>query len=132
LVSEYLGIITASGVAYSATICYGMKEEQEHGTVMLFMVIERFRNRDPKPIYRRLRDDGRQMPEGLKYVDSWIEPTFDRCFQLMECDDARLLQQWIVHWSDLMEFEIVPVVPSSATRDIVVPHLDRPPTTDRA
>jgi hypothetical protein len=57
---------------------------------MLFMVIERFRNRDPKPIYRRLRDDGRQMPEGLKYLDSWIEPTFDRCFQLMECDDARL------------------------------------------
>jgi Protein of unknown function (DUF3303) len=98
---------------------------------MLFMVIERFRNRDPKPIYRRLRDHGRQMPEGLKYLDSWIEPTFDRCFQLMECDDARLLQQWIVHWSDLMEFEIVPVVPSSVTRDIVAPHLDRPPTTDR-
>jgi hypothetical protein len=98
---------------------------------MLLMVIERFRNRDPKPIYRRMRDDGRQMPEGLKYVDSWIEPTFDRCFQLMECDDARLLQQWIAHWSDLMEFEIVPVVPSSATRDIIAPHLDPAPTTDR-
>ena len=63
---------------------------------MLFMVIEWFRNRDPKPIYRRLRDQGRQMPDGLKYIDSWIAPTFDRCFQLMECDDARLLQQWIL------------------------------------
>jgi hypothetical protein len=50
------------------------------------MVIERFRNRDPKPIYRRLRDEGRQMPDGLKYIDSWIEPTFERCFQLMECE----------------------------------------------
>ena len=70
---------------------------------MLFMVIERFRNRDPKPIYRRLRDRGRQMPDGLKYMNSWIDPTFERCFQLMECDDARQLQQWIVHWSDLMD-----------------------------
>src|SRR5215470_12759544 len=69
---------------------------------MLFMVIEWFRNCDPKPIYRRLRDRGRQMPDGLKYIDSWITPTFDRCFQLMECDDARLLQQWIVHWGDLL------------------------------
>jgi hypothetical protein len=99
---------------------------------MLFMVIERFRNRDPKPIYRRLRNQGRQMPDGLKYVDSWIEPSFERCFQLMECDDARLLQQWIVHWSDVMEFEIVPVVPSRDTREIVTPHLDSTPAADRA
>jgi hypothetical protein len=91
---------------------------------MLFMVIERFRNRDPKPIYRRLRDRGRQMPDGLKYVDSWIDPTFECCFQLMECGDAPLLQEWIVYWSDLMDFEIVPVVPSKDTREIVAPHLD--------
>jgi hypothetical protein len=90
---------------------------------MLFMVIERFRNRDPKPIYRRLRDQGRQMPDGLKYVDSWIEPTFERCFQLMECDDALLLQQWIAVWGDLMEFEIVPVVPSAQTRETIAPLL---------
>jgi hypothetical protein len=61
------------------------------------------------------------MPDGLKYLDSWIEHTFERCFQLVESDDARLLQQWIVHWSELTEFEIVPVVPSSDTREIVAP-----------
>lgn len=90
---------------------------------MLFMVIERFRNRDPKPIYRRLRDEGRHMPEGLKYVDSWIEPSFERCFQLMECDDPKLFQQWIAAWGDLMEFEIVPVVPSAETRAAIEPFL---------
>jgi len=99
---------------------------------MLFMVIERFRNRDPKPIYRRLRDRGRQMPDGLKYMNSWIDPTFECWFQLMECDDARQLQQWIVHWSDLMDFEIVPVVQSSDTREIVDPHLDSAPANDHA
>ena len=93
---------------------------------MLFMVIERFRNRDPKPIYRRLRDEGREMSDGLRYVDSWIEPTFERCFQLMECDDARLLQQWIVYWRDLMEFEIVPVVPSKDTRELITRISTRP------
>ena len=74
------------------------------------MVIECFKGRDPKPIYQRLRESGRQMPDGLTYIDSWIEPNFDRCFQLMETDDPRLLQQWVLHWSDLMEFEFVAVV----------------------
>ena len=85
---------------------------------MLFMVIERFRNRDAKPVYRRFREQGRGTPEGLKYVGSWIEANFDRCFQLMECDDALLLQRWMMHWRDLMEFEIVPVSPSRAVREL--------------
>ena len=99
---------------------------------MLFMVIERFRDRDPIPVYRRVRDAGIKFPDGLKYIGSWIETNFDRCFQLMETDDARLLQQWIVHWSDVMEFEIVPVVPSHDTREVVAPHLDSAPAVDRA
>lgn len=86
---------------------------------MLFMVIERFRNRDPQPIYQRLRDSGRQMPEGLRYIDSWVEPNFARCFQVMETSDPLLLQQWILAWNDLMDFEIVPVVPSKETRALV-------------
>ena len=90
---------------------------------MLFMVIERFRDRDAKAVYRRFRDSGRMMPDGLTYVGSWIEANFDRCFQLMECDDARLLQEWLLNWSDLMECEIVPVVPSDQTRAAVQPHL---------
>jgi hypothetical protein len=90
---------------------------------MQFMIIERFRNRDPLPIYRRLRDKGRQMPDGLRYVSSWIEVNFERCFQVMECDDLTLLQQWIAQWSDLMEFEIVPVRTSAETRATVEPLL---------
>ena len=90
---------------------------------MLFMVIERFRDRDAKAVYRRFREHGRMMPEGLTYVGSWIEANFDRCFQLMECDDARLLQEWLLNWGDLMECEIVPVVPSDQTRETVQPHL---------
>jgi hypothetical protein len=90
---------------------------------MLFMVIERFKDRDAKAVYRRLREQGRGAPDGLRYVDSWIEANLDRCFQLMECGDARLLQQWVACWSDLVEFEIVPVVPSSETRKTIDPLL---------
>src|SRR4051794_2814609 len=61
---------------------------------MLFMVIERFKDNDMVPIYKRVRDEGRMIPEGLRYLDSWIEPNFSRCFQLMECDDLRLFQEW--------------------------------------
>jgi uncharacterized protein DUF3303 len=93
---------------------------------MLFMVIERFKDNDMLPVYRRLRDAGRVMPDGLKYVDSWIEPNFARCFQLMECDDLRLLQAWVMQWQGLgMTVEIVPVVPSRETREVVAPYLDK-------
>jgi hypothetical protein len=88
---------------------------------MLFMVIERFKNRDPAPVYARLRDRGRAVPDGLRYVESWIEANFDRCFQLMECDDAALLQRWVLQWRDLMDFEIVPVSPSEVVRELVTP-----------
>jgi hypothetical protein len=90
---------------------------------VLFMVIERFRDRDPRPIYRHLRDRGRGVPEGLRYVESWVEPGFGRCFQVMECDDASLLQQWVLSWAGLAEFEIVPVVTSAETRSNVEPLL---------
>jgi hypothetical protein len=84
----------------------------KRGDRMLFMVIERFKNRDPEPIYRRFRENGRMMPEGLKYVASWIEENFDRCFQVMECEDPKLFEPWIAEWRDLVDFEIVPVVSS--------------------
>jgi hypothetical protein len=79
---------------------------------MLFMVIERFKNRDAAPVYERYREQGRMMPDGLSYINSWVEPDFARCFQLMECDDPELLAQWTLNWEDLVDFEIVPVVTS--------------------
>jgi Protein of unknown function (DUF3303) len=84
---------------------------------MVFMVIEHFKNRDAKAIYRRVREKGRMLPEGLHYVNSWVESNFSRCFQLMECDDPRLFQQWSAHWQDLVEFEIVPVLSSIEAAD---------------
>ena len=90
---------------------------------MLFMVIERFKNCDAMAVYKRFREQGRMMPEGLRYVDSWTEANFDRCFQLMECDDVRLFQQWTLRWQDLMEFEIIPVVPSKETVESLAPML---------
>jgi hypothetical protein len=86
---------------------------------MLFMVIERFKGRDARAVYRRFRDAGRQAPAGLVWHGSWIEPSFDRCFQVMECDDARLLQAWVLAWGDLIDFEIVPVVASAETAEVV-------------
>lgn len=83
---------------------------------MLYMVIERFKDRDPKPIYARLAEKGRMMPEGLRYVSSWIEPSFDRCWQVMECADPRLFDVWIAAWRDLMDVEIVPVMTSADAR----------------
>jgi Protein of unknown function (DUF3303) len=92
---------------------------------MLFMVIEHFRDNDMVPVYQRMRDKGRSIPPGLEYVDSWVEPNFSRCFQLMKCDDLRLFQQWLLGARGLgVTFEIVPVVTSKETQAVVAPHLD--------
>jgi Protein of unknown function (DUF3303) len=92
---------------------------------MLFMVIETFRDNDMIPVYRKLSQEGRMIPDGVKYIDSWVEPNFGRCFQLMECEDLRPLQQWVLGWRGTgVTFEIVPVLPGKATREIVEPVLD--------
>lgn len=83
---------------------------------MLFMVIERFKNRDALAVYKRFRERGRMMPEGLEYVGSWVETNYDRCFQLMRCDDPRLFDEWTVNWQDLVDFEIVPI---SESKDVI-------------
>jgi hypothetical protein len=80
---------------------------------MLFMVVEHFRDRNPRPVYERARENGRLVPDGLRYVSSWVEANFDRCFQVMECDDLALLMTWIAQWRDLVDFEVVPVVTSA-------------------
>lgn len=93
---------------------------------MLFMVIETFKDNDMLPIYRKVRDGGRALPDGLTYIDSWVEPNFGRCFQLMETDDLRLIQEWVLAWRGSgTTFEIVPVVASKETREVVAPYLDK-------
>lgn len=79
---------------------------------MLYMVIEHFKNRDAVPVYRRFRDRGRLAPEGLTYISSWVDAELQRCFQLMETVDRSLLDQWTANWSDLVAFEIFPVMSS--------------------
>lgn len=81
---------------------------------MLFIVIERFKNRDPSPIGERFAREGRMLPEGVAYHASWIDPAEARCFQLMEADDAGQLEKWAGRWADLADFEIVPVLTSQA------------------
>ena len=90
---------------------------------MLYMVIERFKNRDAKAVYRRFRDKGRMAPDGLDYVESWVESNFDRCFQLMECGDVRWLEQWADRWRDLADFEFVPVRRSKEAVALIAPEL---------
>jgi len=94
---------------------------------MLFMVIEQFVENDMVPIYEQVRSEGRMLPDGLEYVDSWVEANFARCFQLMRCDDLRLFQQWVLKWRGSgATFEIIPVVSSKETREIVAAYLEQP------
>jgi Protein of unknown function (DUF3303) len=76
------------------------------------MVIERFVH-GARPVYERAAERGRMLPPGLVYVDSWIDESLDRCFQLMETDDPGLFDEWIANWSDIGAFEVVPVVDSA-------------------
>ncbi len=85
---------------------------------MLFMVIERYRHGDPRPVYERFHRSGRLAPAGLTYLSSWVNEALDTCYQVMETSDPALLQQWIAQWSDLVDFDAFPVITSAeaATR----------------
>lgn len=89
----------------------------------LYMVVETFRDGDAVPVYRRFRDEGRLAPEGLRYVDSWTDQAMSRCWQLMETDDRGLLDAWIANWSDITDFEVVPVMTSPEAAARIAPRL---------
>jgi hypothetical protein len=93
---------------------------------MLYMVIEHFKGGDAKPVYRRFRDRGRLMPDGLAYVDSWVTSDCARCFQIVRCDDPALLQIWAEAWADLIDFELHPVRPSKDAYEALKPQLYGP------
>ncbi len=78
------------------------------------MVIERFHDGDPLPVYRRLRDEGRHIPAALTYLGSWVSTDLTTCYQIMECDRREQLDDWIAHWTDLVDFEIIAVRDSAA------------------
>ena len=90
---------------------------------MLYRVIERFKDGNPVPVYRRFREQGRLAPEGLRYLTSWVTEDFRRCFQVMECEDPELLEQWMDRWKDLGEFEVVPVITSADAAATIAPRL---------
>ena len=90
------------------------------------MVIETFRDRNGEAIYQRLREKGRMMPEGLTFINSWVAADLGRCFQLMACDDVAKFQQWIAQWSDLIEFEIVPVIEGKETAAMFARAAEKP------
>lgn len=83
---------------------------------MLYMVIERFKGGSPRPIYERLDTQGRMMPEGLVYINSWISEDLTTCWQVMETESLDLLNEWISQWDDLVDFEVVPVMSSADAR----------------
>jgi hypothetical protein len=89
------------------------------GTGLLYMIIEHFKNQDPVPVYRRFRDRGRLAPEGLQYVSSWVDLKLERCFQLMEADNPKYLDEWIANWSDLVEFEVYPAMSSQQAAETI-------------
>ena len=90
---------------------------------MLYMIIETFKNRDAVPVYRRFRDHGRLAPDVLTYVSSWVTADMTRCYQVMECADPRLLEQWMARWSDLVDFEVLPVFTSAQAAEHIAPRL---------
>ena len=89
----------------------------------LYMVIENFKNGDAVPVYRRFRDRGRLAPEGLSYISSWVNDQLDRCYQLMETEDRALLDRWLANWSDLVDFEVHPVITSKEAAERISPRL---------
>jgi len=90
---------------------------------VLYMIIEHFKNSDPVPVYRRFRDRGRLAPNGLQYISSWVDEKLERCFQIMETADRNLVDQWITNWSDIIEFEVFPVVSSKEASETIAPRL---------
>jgi hypothetical protein len=83
---------------------------------MQFMIIERFRPGKVKEMYQRFAEKGRMLPEGVSYINSWINEPVTVCYQVMEAASLNQLQLWIDQWKDIVDFEVVPVISSAEAK----------------
>ena len=60
-------------------------------------------------VYERFHEKGRMLPDGLAYLESWLEKDGNRCFQLMETNDPSLFGVWFEHWKDLITIEVIEI-----------------------
>lgn len=86
---------------------------------MLFMIVETFHPNKVKQLYERFAEKGRQLPEGVNYINSWIDEDIKTCYQVMESDTQEKIYEWIEHWKDLADFKIVPVITSDEAKEKV-------------
>ena len=92
---------------------------------MQFMIITFFRDQNAAAVYRRMREEGRLIPQGMVFKGSWATADLTRSFQVFECEDVTLIQRWVARWADLCAFEVVPVVPGIEAASALA--LDEPP-----
>ena len=100
-----------------------MRRPLKIGARRLYMVVEHFKDKDAAAVYRRFRDCGRMAPDGLSYLSSWVDENLERCYQLMETEDPRLLDIWMANWKDLVDFEVSPVITSREAAERIAPRL---------
>jgi len=91
--------------------------------VPLFMIVEHFRNGEAVPVYRRFKERGRMTPDGVRYISSWVTEDLATCYQVMDTADPQLLDQWMRKWSDVIEFEVHPVITSHEALQRLAPKL---------
>ena len=86
---------------------------------MLYMIIETFHPDKVKQLYKRFEEKGRQLPEGVHYINSWINEDVTICYQVMESDTEEKIYEWIQHWIDLADFKVIPVITSAQAKEKV-------------
>jgi hypothetical protein len=87
---------------------------------MLYLIIEHFHPGKVKELYKRFEEKGRLMPEGVEYINSWIDEHVRTCYQIIESYFREKIEEWVNLWNDLADFEIIPVITSAEAKDLVL------------
>lgn len=85
-----------------------------------YMIIEHFHPQKVKALYQRFEKKGRMLPDGVIYINSWIDENVETCYQLMESESLEKLEEWVSYWEDLADFEIVPIISSEEAKGRVM------------
>ena len=86
---------------------------------MTYLIIERFYPEKVKALYQRFEAEGRLLPDGVQYLNSWIDEKIETCYQLMESDTQEKLLEWVSRWSEFATFDIIPVISSDQAKEKV-------------
>jgi len=86
---------------------------------MIFHVTFQYAPERRDAVHERFKETGAPPPEGVVMSGRWHSAAGNRGFLVAESDTADGIARWLQEWTELITFDVTPVLTDEAFREVV-------------